>query len=202
MLDRHVARWYNQKSRIENEEIQKPKPSSTNLTRRNMSRAATARYAQSRDGYTGGLFEREVVGKCQWNGIMEYFPRKQTMDMVRELQPWDPSDPGPSANSLPNNFHASIAEALGVEDWSEVRLYTAVGSPLDKFHSMDAFVEFRGQVVTIDLTLNRLKGEYRADITVDFEDIFDRLRSTACKIAAMLRCNVYEKRSLTAGSGA
>ncbi len=145
-----------------------------------MSRAAVR---SARDGYTGGLFERDVVGKCRYAGTMQYVPFRQAMEEVKKLQPWDPSDPElPTANDL----HASIATELRLDDWSELKLFTAVGSPLDQFHSIDAFVEFRGKVVTIDLTVSRFKGEYRADITVDPDDIFVGMSGTAKKIAEIL----------------
>lgn len=116
----------------------------------------------NRDGYTGHLFETEVLGECkvQWKGYMSF---KKSMELVRSHQSCDPTDPSPRQA---NNLHARVAIALGLEDWSELRLYSALGSPLDILHGVDGFFEFRGHTVTIDLTINPNKDCHKADLIV------------------------------------
>jgi hypothetical protein len=116
----------------------------------------------NRDGYTGHLFEEEVLGTCrvEWHGYMTFH---KSMDLVRSHQPCDPTDPSPRQA---NNFHARVAMAMGLEDWSELKLYSALGTPLDYLHGIDGFFEFKGRVVTFDLTINPNKDEYKADIII------------------------------------
>jgi len=68
-----------------------------------------------------------------------------------------------------------VCVELGVEEWSEVALYTAVGSPLDRFHGIDAFFEFHGTIVSIDLTVGR-KGSHKADLVIKPWDLTGRNR--------------------------
>lgn len=140
-------------------------------------------------GYTGTLLEEEVLLECLWSGDGGYVPYHQSVKMVKKHQPWDPADPSSRAA---NNLQVLIAEALGAEDYSEVKLYTAVGSALDKFHGVDAFVEWMGFVVTIDLTANLLKDVYKADIIIHEDEIYDQeqLWIVAEQIAQLLRQRV------------
>ena len=79
---------------------------------------------------------------------------------------------GPSAPLL-----RDIKEAL-IDQWNlsdkeadELKLYTAVGSPLDFFHAVDAFIEYKGEIITLDLTLrpeSDTDGK-RADVIISGE---------------------------------
>lgn len=137
-------------------------------------------------GYTGILLEEEVLLECLWSGNGEYVPYCRSMNMVKKYQPWDPTDPSSRAA---NNLQVLIAEALSIEDYSEVKLYTAVGSPLDIWHGIDGFVEWMGFTVTIDLTANPLKESYKADIIIHEDEIYDQeqLRIVAEQIAQLLQ---------------
>lgn len=120
-------------------------------------------------GYTGRLYEREVLGSCKvaWDG-KSYVAYDEALHGVIEGQPWDPRDPTPRAAS---DLHASIALALGIEDWSKLGLFTAVGSPLDFFHGIDGFIAYRGRYVTFDVTTNPHKDEAKADFVVTEDDL-------------------------------
>ena len=124
------------------------------------------------DGYTGKLWEEEIIGHCT-HIVMKYTSYENSMNIVKKSQPWDTTDPQPR---FANNLHANVAMALGIEDWSQLQFYTAVGSPLDYFHGIDCFFEFQGHVVTIDVTTNPDKDEYRADFILqrdtDEQEIF------------------------------
>lgn len=118
------------------------------------------------DGYTGGSFEYELFGYCgvswQDTGYLSY---EESMKIVKSSQPWNPMDP---KCRLANNFHYAVTQALGLEDCSELKFYTAVGSALDRYHGIDCLFEFHGIVVTIDVTINRYKNNCRADVLVNF----------------------------------
>ena len=113
---------------------------------------------------TGHEFEESVVGHClwQWSG---YTTRPKAISQVKCFQPkdWNPTDPEPD---IANDLHAHVCIALGLEEWSEVAFYTAVGSPLDYYYGVDFFFELHNVVVTLDLTTNPKKTSYKADIIV------------------------------------
>lgn len=136
------------------------------------------------DGLTGRLFEAEVLGEIMVVArSREYRSYTAALAEVRQAQPWEPTDPRPR---LASDLHASVCEALGVENYSEVALYTAVGSALDFFHGVDAFVEWRGEIVTIDLTVNPYKVRHKADVIVGPVDFESNLEATARTIADRL----------------
>lgn len=122
-------------------------------------------------GYTGAILEAEVFDKIKKEKyryeLRDYKNFKESMRLVKDAQPYeDPSDPDPR---FANDLHATVAEALHLEDYSKLRIYTAVGSHLDKYHSVDAFFEYDiGEdkvFVTFDVTSNPNKADsYRADI--------------------------------------
>jgi len=99
-------------------------------------------------------------------------PYRKAMDVVKQSQPGNPADPSSPAM---NDFHALVCEELGAKDYSLVKCFTAVGSPLDIFHGVDSFVELDGgAVVTIDLTTNSKKDVHKADIILHEQDVYDR----------------------------
>ena len=118
--------------------------------------------------------EREMLGELR-KGIEkeQYQPYNEALDFVRENQPFDPSDPDPR---FANDLHATIADALRLKDYKHLEFYTAVGSNLDQFHGVDAFIEWHTdpennpkavQRVTLDITINPQKGEsYKADVLI------------------------------------
>ncbi|MDA2921881.1 hypothetical protein MYX07_01300 [Patescibacteria group bacterium AH-259-L07] len=120
--------------------------------------------------YTGEEFEQEVLGCCGrggWNG--DYIPYRKSLALVKRFQPWNPAEPRPE---VARALHASVALALNIEDWSELMLYTSINSPLDYYHGIDAFFEYKGRVVTLDVTINPHKGQYKADFTIYRKDVY------------------------------
>lgn len=134
-------------------------------------------------GYTGRLFEEEFLGtwRGQWDG--GYITYSRAMNLVKSSQPWDPTDPDPRHA---NNLHALVADRLGIEDYAMLKLYTAIGSPMDRFHGVDGFFEFMGQIVTIDLTINSRKDYYKADVIITESDVEQGLSSAAERIAKFI----------------
>lgn len=47
-----------------------------------------------------------------------------------------------------------------------VKFFTAVGTPLDVYHGVDAFFEQDGAVVTIDVSLRDKEGVQKADVAI------------------------------------
>ncbi len=145
------------------------------------------------DGYTGRIFEEEILGACLWSwrgaGYLSY------SRCVREVMRHQPADPADPKNRAANDLHFLVAEALGEEDCSQLGLYTAVGSPLDRFHSVDGFFLWNRAVVTVDLTCNGKKETYRADFIIHKDEVYtgdgqinrERLERRASSIAHLLK---------------
>lgn len=137
----------------------------------------------SRSGYTGHLFEEEVLSVCpisrtDWDGT-GYVSFRKSCVMVREHQP----------AALPitaRRLRNRVAEQVG-NGGEHVRLFTAVGTPLDLFHGVDAFFEFKGIVVTIDLTINPHKDSGKAYFILNEDDITTNLPETAARIAREIK---------------
>ena len=106
----------------------------------------------------GHAFEIEILGRCgaPYRGRMR---REDAMALVREHQP---SQKTQTVTAFEREF-----ERLGLP----VRFYTAVGTCLDIHEGIDGFFEFRGVVVTIDLTLNTEKETAKADFVVQKGDL-------------------------------
>jgi hypothetical protein len=133
--------------------------------------------------WSGTEIEEEVLGHALvvWDGA--YLPFGKSLELVKAHQPCDPSDP---EAGFANDLHASVALALGLEDWSELKLFTAVGSPLDFFHGVDAFFELRGKIVTIDVTINPNKCVAKADMVLNVSDLETALMVGAPAIKRLL----------------
>ena len=137
-------------------------------------------------GYTGRLFEEEVLAIClfRWNEAQPYISFEKSLRLVQMCQPWDPSDPSTRAG---NDLHCQVALALGLEDWGELQFFSALGSPLDRFHGIDGFFQWRGTVVSIDLTIDPQKVKYKADIVVHESDQNDSWATIGRQIADLFR---------------
>jgi hypothetical protein len=133
------------------------------------------------DGYTGHLYEEEVLGRCQaqHRGYMQW---REAADLVRKNQP---TRKAPCALSL----EREVSRQLG----DQAVFYTAVRSTLDVMHGCDGFFEFRGMVVTIDLTMNPHKDCGKADIIVHKDDV-DDLPQLAGRIVRELRSKQQSRR--------
>ena len=120
-------------------------------------------------GLTGRLFESEVLPRLSdaWRH-QGYFDEKRSFDWVRQNQEWNPSDP---SNKIANNLHCSVAEKLELDDYNELKFYSALNSPLDYYYGIDAFLELDGDVYTLDLSINSHKEEAKADMVVSEHDL-------------------------------
>ncbi len=133
-------------------------------------------------GYTGHLFEEEVLGKCQstHRGYMRWH------EAAAEVRKNQPRTTAPVASKLCGELRKKLP---GID----IRFYTAVGSTLDLMHSVDGFFEFEGTVsVTIDLTMNSAKDCCKADVLVCESDLAD-LPALAFRVARELQTKLSRR---------
>ena len=141
-------------------------------------------------GYTGGLLEADTFPAALPEARSQYVTWRQAMTawlLVRKNQPWNPSEPTGWAGEL----HSEVCLALGLKDWADLCLFSAVGSALD-WHGTDAWFELvglPGTRMTLDVTANPAKfNGYKADFIVPPEAIEDagERRELAATIATEL----------------
>ncbi len=146
-------------------------------------------------GSTGSIVERELFGRAEVAPGSRYnylkFPR--ALEDVRNHQPGDPEDP---KTDFAYEVFITI-ENLKPETQGKLRFYTAVNSALDQFYGVDGWFEVDRKRVTVDLTANPNKKEYKADIiflvpgdgldrTVNEEEFLRHTRELAKKVAEMM----------------
>jgi len=158
--------------------------------------------------YTGKLIEEEVFGGLDRErvGVLNdigktYLPYRQAMEIVKKMQPFDPSDPEPL---FANDLHATITEGLKLDDYDRLKFFTALNSHLDFFHGVDAFFELTLEdgkkiVITLDITQNvSSKDTCKADVLILMPDqgldpqddrkmYTDKIKQTAEEIVAIIK---------------
>lgn len=160
-------------------------------------------------GPMGKLVENNMLGSTrrdmEMNNPDEYQRYDDAMNFVRENQKGDPTDP---SAWFANDLHATVAEKIGLKDYSRLKFYTAVGSKLDQFHGIDAVIELQLDEedptavaqVTLDLTMNPNKTDYKADVIIqvpqggidraDTGEYPEFLQLNADEIAGMLKIHM------------
>lgn len=105
-------------------------------------------------GYTGHLFEEEVLGACKvrWDR-KRYYSYRLCVEATKKCQP-------KQTRHQVVSLETTVSSELG----QPVKFFTAVGTPMDVLHGVDGFFECEGMLVTIDLTLNPHKTSHKADI--------------------------------------
>ena len=158
-----------------------------------MSHGVSRNYA--RFNGDGTAFENEALYLVPWNVDVNrtgYIDKHEAFSKIRAHQPkgWNPTDP---PAGIASDVHALTCDELGIDDYSALMLFTALGSSLDKHYGVDAWVEFTDSesgesvIVTLDFTINSgkyLKG-HKADVIV-----FGRNAEVAAKDIA----EVFERR--------
>jgi hypothetical protein len=123
----------------------------------------------------GKLVESELLGETKkemviFNQLHEtetYMKYNEAFNFAKKHQRGDPFNP---KRFFPKSIRDALKneEALSIEDESQLGFYTALNSPLDRYHGVDAFIEYRNGektvVVTIDVTMNSSKDRYKADV--------------------------------------
>jgi len=112
---------------------------------------------------------------------------ERSVEEVMRNQPCDPHRPrGESAN-----LFTAVAEEMAKDgfDSDDLKLFTAVGSTLDRFHKVDGFFRFQGVTVTLDTTIDPCKNRAtaRADVIVYAEDALKGYPEAAENIAMKFR---------------
>ncbi len=145
-----------------------------------------------REFITGRIHEGDIFGEfptdaefmARWKALADgsgYLSRKKAMDLVRESASsaaggggGEGGDDG-STTEFMRDLRLEVIDLLGIpsSEYEQVHVYTAVGTPLDRIHGVDAWVEYTDPhghrvEVTLDATLNpsKLKGGYKADVMV------------------------------------
>lgn len=107
--------------------------------------------------------------------IDRYLPYGQALELAKKLQKNEPTAP---TKPFLRDLREAVADELGLattEDLENLKAYTAVGTPLDKLHGVDAFISVRDAdgfeaTATLDATLReeKLQGELpsRSDILI------------------------------------
>ena len=103
------------------------------------------------------------------------------MEFVRSSQPT-------RKTRAMSRLEREVSERIG----GSVNFFTAVGTPLDRFHGIDGFFEFCGVVATIDLTLNPHKDSGKADMVVHRDDLGD-LTALAGRISRELKSKLSRR---------
>lgn len=137
-------------------------------------------------GHTGHLFEHQVLGPCLWQED-GYLPFKKALEQVKRSQSGEPHRP---SSRIARTLHRQVALALGVGEWNELSFYTAVGSPLDYYHGIDAFLEWQGCMVTIDVTMNPDKTSGKADLIFHDGDDIDAFALLVAETLVTKRASV------------
>ncbi len=132
------------------------------------------------DPTTGKILEEEYFGKIDLKGdkrsaAMEfykqlsggqsptkagfYLPFNAALKFAKAFQPW--KDAASPSKKVARDLLDFICDELGLdpddEDAEHLKFFTSVGSPLDEKHGVDAFIEYRGHRILIDVTKNPAK---------------------------------------------
>jgi hypothetical protein len=136
--------------------------------------------------YSGRELEIDVFGKPKFPHAFDriireadrgYLPFQRAQDLIREHYPGDPTNP---EKEFANDIRLEVVEQLdlGDEGSDDVKFYSAVGTPLDLYHGVDAWIEIALQdeqsgrtiraQVTLDVTQRTEKQEegHKADIII------------------------------------
>lgn len=134
------------------------------------------------DYYSGRMFERDFIGvvdverpeyQAAYRAAVDeggYAPYERAVRLAKQFQPYDPTNP---TRPFAMDIRIAVTDLLGFspEQYDRVRFYTAVHTPFDHKHGVDAFLEVEDpktrtvRRVTFDLSLNRRKDP-KADILV------------------------------------
>lgn len=141
------------------------------------------------DRYSGIEMEADLLGtgspKARYEGVYKNY--QQALEEVVKNPPayrdrkgqehvWDPEDPPTYPSSFPSDLHFAVKELLEneIDPDCKLRMYNASGSSLDRLHGVDALFELvtkgRRLLVTVDITKNDKKEQYKADVILHVPD--------------------------------
>lgn len=125
--------------------------------------------------YGGKLIEHELLGDTkkekavfgELHSIESYMKHREAVEFVKSHQRGDPFNP---SRFFPKSLVDGIKkdQEIGLSPGDQIAFYTAINSPLDRYHGVDAFFELKvgtkTVIVTIDVTTNPSKDRYKADV--------------------------------------
>lgn len=117
--------------------------------------------------YNGKKVEAELFGQVKSNSDNQYQTYERALADVKQAK--INNDPLNPVKDFAKLLRLKVANRLSPEDPSRVKFYTAINTPLDLKHGVDAVIEFtpvssRAIRVTIDITMNPDKIDGHADI--------------------------------------
>jgi hypothetical protein len=129
--------------------------------------------------YTGRILQEELLGlpeRVDRERRPDRLPFQDAVAYAKQIQKIDPDkgiSPACPAAYFANDLHAAIAEKLGLDDYDELKYYTALYTSLDWDHGIDAFFESGARRVTFGVTLDPHRTESKADLTflIDEDDL-------------------------------
>jgi hypothetical protein len=116
----------------------------------------------------------KVKTKPRDGGVLKYYVGyEDSLDLARNFQPIDSEtkeriDPANPKAELLRELRVYLLDILEKyePDEDRIKAYTAVGTPADFVHGIDAFIDIGSQTITLDITLRKGK-EGKADIIID-----------------------------------
>ena len=145
---------------------------------------------------SGSELEEALFG-CSSKSRNRHLP-KSTLDHSlkhvkshQHVYGWNPRKPRTRAAKA---MHTRVAKNLP-HGRKELRLFVAIGSTLDAYYGVDAFFEYGGVIVTIDVTVSRHKDCPKADFIVSLYDFTtNRIYQKLDLVAACLLERAQTKR--------
>lgn len=119
-------------------------------------------------------YQEALLKDLRANPETGYLSYNTAMELIKKFQPGDKEAVTNPQRDFMRELRLSVLEKMNLSEEDEkktdnLKSYTAVGSPLDIFHGVDAFLTFKDEnkkktaVVTIDISL-RQKVQFKADI--------------------------------------
>ena len=158
-------------------------------------------------------YQKELEKVTKPNGFVFF---RDALKLVKKFQPGDPKNP---ERGFARDLRIEIIDQLGLteeKDMDKVKFYTAIGSPLDKWHSIDGFFEIEetnGQIIRITLDATTIDKEekikrgqeIKADIVVgekwlnlaDEEKLPEKIKEFAKEIVNIFKAKEQEMNEKT-----
>ena len=176
------------------------------------------RRLESKIELTGRLFEEELVGEAdiknpEYQKALKiaqeqeaktlkkegYLRFRKALELAKKFQPGDPTNP---RRPFGRELRIALQDLLNLkteEEMDRVKFYTAIGTPLDKIHGVDAFMEYEDldkkiYRATFDFTTNPQKKVYKSDIMVLEKELPDSQLDSA---GFLEKIEEYAKRTLS-----
>ena len=133
-----------------------------------------ARFYGGSQERSGALSEHFLLGSLHTESKL-YLPYREAVKLAKDLQQDNPVSP---KKPFMRDLRDAIVRKMdfkGDKDAERLKIYTAVGTPLDHYHKADMFVELEGEggknskIATGDATINKEKiadKDKKADVLI------------------------------------